>query len=187
MGTLDHHRARTALLPVVRSILEAEFAGGTILVTGDLSGLKSATIQLEYFALKKPALAVKGGQGYVALPLSSCSRQTKPGDTSARALTRASASKNGATRGSGIAATSLADGQPFPPGRYQCEAYLDGKLELVSIFNIDFPPRPTASIPPGSLCYGFYKKIDVCPKYGVTSRDPARCRCTFDKGWECDP
>jgi hypothetical protein len=82
---------------------------------------------------------------------------------------------------------SDADGQPFPPGRYQCEAYLDGHLEQVSIFNIDFPPCPTASIPPGSLCYGFYKKIDVCPKYGDTSRDPARCRCTFDKGWECDP
>lgn len=78
-------------------------------------------------------------------------------------------------------------GSPFPPGRYQCEAYLDGHLEKVSIFNIDFPPCPTASIFPGSQCYGFYKKVDVCPKYGDTSRDPAKCRCTILKGWECDP
>ena len=46
-------------------------------------------------------------------------------------------------------------------------------LEKVAIFNIDFPPCPTAHILPGSLCYGFYKKLDVCPKYGETSRDPA--------------
>ncbi len=80
-----------------------------------------------------------------------------------------------------------ATGSPYPPGRYQCEAYLDGVLEKTSIFNIDFPPCPTALILPGSLCYGFYKKVDVCPKYGDTSRDPARCRCTVLKGWECDP
>jgi hypothetical protein len=79
-----------------------------------------------------------------------------------------------------------ATGSPYPPGRYQCEAYLDGALEKVTIFNIDFPPCPTALILPGSLFYGFYKKVDVCPKYGDTSRDPARCRCTI-KGWECDP
>jgi hypothetical protein len=80
-----------------------------------------------------------------------------------------------------------ATGSPYPPGRYQCEAYLDGELQKVSIFNIDFPPCPTASILPGSLCYGFYKKLDVCPKYGDTSRDPAKCRCSQLKGWECDP
>lgn len=80
-----------------------------------------------------------------------------------------------------------APGSPYPPGRYQCEAYLDGQLQKVSIFNIDFPPCPTASILPGALCYGFYKKLDVCPKYGDTSRDPAKCRCSALKGWECDP
>ena len=79
-----------------------------------------------------------------------------------------------------------ATGSPFPPGRYQCEAYLDGHLEQVAIFNIDFPPCPTASIVPLSLCYGFYKKLDVCPRYGVTSRDPAHCRCSEIAGWECD-
>lgn len=80
-----------------------------------------------------------------------------------------------------------ATGSPFPPGRYQCEAYLDGSLEKVAIFNIDFPPCPIATIRPGSLCYGFYKKLDVCPKFGVTSREPAKCRCSQLKGWECDP
>jgi hypothetical protein len=80
-----------------------------------------------------------------------------------------------------------ATGSPFPPGRYQCEAYLDGALEKVTIFNIDFPPCPAASIFPGSQCYGFYKKLDVCNKYGDTSRDPAHCRCSIANGWECDP
>lgn len=76
---------------------------------------------------------------------------------------------------------------PFPPGRYQCEAYLDGRLEKVTIFNVDFPPCPTSTIFPTSRCFGFYKKLDVCPKYGETSRDPARCRCSILTGWECDP
>jgi hypothetical protein len=78
-----------------------------------------------------------------------------------------------------------ATGEPFPPGRFQCEAYLDGKLEQVAIFNIDFPPCPQASIRPGSLCYGFYKKDLECPKYGVTSRDPLACGCRIGTGWEC--
>jgi hypothetical protein len=80
-----------------------------------------------------------------------------------------------------------AAGAPFPPGRFQCEAYLDGKLERIAIFNIDFPDCPTAQIRAETLCFGFYKDGDTCPKYGVTSRDPAKCRCTALKGWECDP
>src|SRR5687768_17903738 len=42
----------------------------------------------------------------VALPISSLSRQTKPGEASASALIRSSASKNGATCGSPCGATS---------------------------------------------------------------------------------
>jgi hypothetical protein len=77
-------------------------------------------------------------------------------------------------------------GAPFAPGRFQCEAYLDGKLEKVAIFNIDFPDCPTSAIRPLSLCYGFYKNLDVCPRYGVTSRDETKCRCSNKVGWECD-
>lgn len=76
---------------------------------------------------------------------------------------------------------------PYPPGRYQCEAYLDGILEGTAVFNIDFPPCPTSSILPLSTCYGFYPAQKDCPKYGVTSRDPARCRCSSQQGWQCDP
>ena len=79
-----------------------------------------------------------------------------------------------------------AEGAPYPPGRFQCEAYLDGELEKVAIFNIDFPPCPTAIILPGAMCFGFYKNGDVCPRNGVTSRDPVNCRCSSLKGWECD-
>lgn len=79
-----------------------------------------------------------------------------------------------------------ADGQPFPPGRFQCEARLDGELQKVVVFNIDFPDCPTATIKPASLCFGFYKKDTVCPKYGNTSRDKATCTCTVEKGWDCE-
>jgi hypothetical protein len=78
-----------------------------------------------------------------------------------------------------------APGSPFPVGRFQCEAYLDGKLEQVAVFNIDFPPCPQAAIKPDSPCDGFYKKNIECPKYGVTSRDPLTCACKVVTGWEC--
>jgi hypothetical protein len=77
-----------------------------------------------------------------------------------------------------------ADGAPFAPGRFQCEAYLDGQLEKSAIFNIDFPPCPQAAIRAASTCYGFYKKGLQCPKYGVTSHDPLTCTCKI-AGWEC--
>lgn len=78
------------------------------------------------------------------------------------------------------------DGLPFPPGRFVCEAYLDGKLEQTAVFNIDFPDCPASQIAPGTLCFGFYKQNLECPRYGVTAKDPAKCRCTTLKGWECD-
>lgn len=81
---------------------------------------------------------------------------------------------------------SDASGAPFPPGHFQCEAYLDGSLEQTAVFNIDFPECPTAAIRPATTCYGFYKKNTQCPRYGATSRDPAQCRCSSTKGWECD-
>jgi hypothetical protein len=77
-------------------------------------------------------------------------------------------------------------GGPYPPGRYQCEARLDGALEQVAIFNIEFPECPTATIKPLSACYGFYRSPFECPKYGLTTRDPAKCRCSATAGWECD-
>ena len=78
-----------------------------------------------------------------------------------------------------------ADGAPFPPGRYVCEARLDGVLEKTAVFNIMFPPCPDATILTGTLCYGFYKKDLQCARYGLTSRDPAQCTCSQTKGWQC--
>ena len=80
-----------------------------------------------------------------------------------------------------------ASGAPFPPGRFQCEAYLDGQLSQVAIFNIDFPDCPASTIRPGVVCFGFYKQNKACAKYGLTSTDQAACRCSITKGWECDP
>jgi hypothetical protein len=80
-----------------------------------------------------------------------------------------------------------AAGQPFPPGRFVCEVSLDGELAKTAIFNVAFPDCPTASIRTGTQCFGFYKNLDVCPKYGLSSGDDRKCRCNKDKGWECDP
>jgi hypothetical protein len=78
------------------------------------------------------------------------------------------------------------DGElPYPVGRFQCEVRLDGELKGVSIFNIDFPPCPTAIIVPTTLCWGFYEEDKVCPYYGESSRDPRTCRCSRLGGWEC--
>jgi hypothetical protein len=77
-------------------------------------------------------------------------------------------------------------GAPFPRGRFQCEAYLDGEITQIAIFNIEFPDCPAASISPGTVCYGFYRQNTECRRYGITSTDPAQCRCSTTKGWECD-
>lgn len=81
---------------------------------------------------------------------------------------------------------SNADGQPFPRGHYQCEAYLDGKLEGSAVFNIDFPECPASLITPGTRCFGFYRQNLACPKYGASSGEQPKCRCSTTKGWECD-
>ena len=75
---------------------------------------------------------------------------------------------------------------PFLPGHFQCEAYLDGKLEQTAIFNVDFPDCPASTIQSGTLCFGFYKQNLECPRYGVTSRDSAKCHCSTATGWVCD-
>jgi hypothetical protein len=77
-------------------------------------------------------------------------------------------------------------GAPYPPGRYRCEARLDGALEETAEFNVDFPGCPSATIQPLSKCFGFYQSPFECPKYGLTTTDPAKCRCSAAKGWECD-
>ena len=79
---------------------------------------------------------------------------------------------------------SDASGSPFPPGRFQCEARLEGELQQTTIFNINFPDCPTAGIHTGELCFGFYKNKTACPKYGASSHDPAGCTCTT-AGWDC--
>lgn len=82
---------------------------------------------------------------------------------------------------------SDAAGAPFARGRFQCEAYLDGKVEQIAIFNVDFPDCPASSIRPGTTCLGFYRPRMSCRKYGLTATDPAQCRCSPTAGWECDP
>jgi len=78
-----------------------------------------------------------------------------------------------------------ADDVPFLPGRFMCEVRLDGKLEGVAIFNIDFPECPVAEIIANKPCFGYFQDGRRCPRYGLTSRDPASCACDRAKGWEC--
>lgn len=80
---------------------------------------------------------------------------------------------------------SSSDDAPFLPGHFICEAYLDGKLERSAVFNVVFPPCPSSTITQNSVCYGFYKANTECPRYGLTSQDPARCTCDREKGWVC--
>jgi hypothetical protein len=81
----------------------------------------------------------------------------------------------------------LVDGAPFPPGRFVCEASLDGVLEKVAVFNVDFPACPTSFIVPGSVCLGFYKALTACPRLGASTSGGPFCHCDAVKGWECDP
>lgn len=76
-------------------------------------------------------------------------------------------------------------GAPFPPGRFQCEASLDGELQKVAIFNVDFPLCPMVQIRPGTQCFGFYKNKKECPRYGLTSAEKFTCTCSIANGWEC--
>jgi coenzyme F420-reducing hydrogenase gamma subunit len=78
-------------------------------------------------------------------------------------------------------------GQPFTPGRFICEASLDGALEMTATFNVDFPDCPMSLITPSTLCFGFYKNLSVCPRYGVSSTGGPNCQCDQTKGWQCDP
>lgn len=79
------------------------------------------------------------------------------------------------------------DGAPFPPGRFICEASLDGVLEKTATFNIDFPECPIATIINGTVCGGFYKNGSVCPHFGASTPLPPGCTCNDIKGWQCDP
>ncbi len=79
------------------------------------------------------------------------------------------------------------DSAPFAPGRFVCEASLDGELQKTAVFNVDFPDCPTSLIKPGSICFGFYKSLTVCPRFGATATSPPNCQCDQLKGWQCDP
>lgn len=79
------------------------------------------------------------------------------------------------------------DGAPFAPGRFICEASLDGVVEMTAVFNVDFPACPTSLIRPGTVCFGFYKNLSVCPRYGASSTGGPNCQCDEIKGWQCDP
>jgi hypothetical protein len=74
---------------------------------------------------------------------------------------------------------------PYPAGRYICEVYLDGELGGSAVFNVLVPPCPDGQLFPGTKCYEFFDKDAVCPAFGISSTDPAKCRCDIDKGWDC--
>ncbi len=57
--------------------------------------------------------------------------------------------------------------KPFPAGRFQCEVYLDGKLEQTLPFNVNYAPCPPQRIDNGAQCGGFYEKNRACPAGGV--------------------
>lgn len=75
--------------------------------------------------------------------------------------------------------------KPFPAGRYVCEVRLDGVLSGTAIFNILFPPCPTATITLGATCVGVYTAGLSCPRFGASSTEREGCTCTPDLGWRC--
>jgi hypothetical protein len=82
-----------------------------------------------------------------------------------------------------------ADGQPaedapYPAGRYECEAYIDGVLQGSAVFNVGFPPCPPAAIPNNARCGGFYEEGKDCPAFGDTGDQDLRCRCVGGV-WQC--
>lgn len=91
-------------------------------------------------------------------------------------------------------ASDDSEAKPFPPGRYQCEIYIDGKLESTMPFNIDFAPCPPRLIENGAKCGGYYEQNRSCPQGGIGVPgngipEPAggRCSCTGQDGalWTC--
>ncbi len=79
------------------------------------------------------------------------------------------------------------DSAPFVPGSYECQIALDGTIVKTARFNVDFPTCPPAFIIPNGPCFGFFTNKTECPKYGLLSDPKLSCRCTADKGWDCDP
>jgi len=77
------------------------------------------------------------------------------------------------------------DDAPKDPGRFQCEAYLDGERGGQSIFNVDFADCPPAEITPGAVCSDYFRETQACKRYGQTANDPAMCTCTSATGWTC--
>jgi hypothetical protein len=75
--------------------------------------------------------------------------------------------------------------EPFPAGRYICEVRLDGALSGQAVFNVMFPPCPTAEITLTSKCVGVYTAGLSCPRYGASSTERDGCTCTAETGWRC--
>jgi len=73
---------------------------------------------------------------------------------------------------------------PFPPGRYQCELLLDGKLDRMAVFNVRFAPCPGAVVNSSEKCAGFYAPGIACP--GVsTAGVSTTCTCDPGPDWVC--
>ncbi len=89
------------------------------------------------------------------------------------------------TPGQGEKEGESANDQPFIAGRYQCEVRLDGSVEGIAVFNIDFPPCPPAVIIPGTRCFGYYRENDLCPAAGESGQQDPKCSCSLLEGWKC--
>lgn len=84
--------------------------------------------------------------------------------------------------------------KPFPAGRFQCEVYIDGKLEETLPFNVDYAPCPAQLIEDGAICEGFYEQNRSCPQggigvpgNGIPETSLGRCTCSGQAGakWQC--
>jgi hypothetical protein len=69
------------------------------------------------------------------------------------------------------------DGLPFQAGDYECQIFLDGKLQKSVKFSIQFPPCPDTRILANSTCLGFYRMGDKCPELGAASTQNLSCTC----------
>lgn len=75
------------------------------------------------------------------------------------------------------AAGNTADGLPYAAGDYECQVFLDGKLQKSVKFSIQFPPCPDIQIQANATCLGFYRMGDKCPELGAASLQGLFCSC----------
>lgn len=70
---------------------------------------------------------------------------------------------------------------PYVPGKYACEIYVNGELEETLPFEIRFPACPETALRPGLKCAGFFRTGTQCPAAIAGSV----CTCNEDGTWGC--